>query len=582
MRNHKNLQKTLLSIALGTLLAGCGNKPADAVAETNASSPSTAVGSTEKPMDEDALVAELANTLQGCSYDGSPVKADTSALSDKVPTDCRDMVAQIMKFTGLPQNFDVVEGNVPNAAAMIVMGEDKLPHRVIAFNAGFMDDVRRATNNNNWAPVSIMAHEIGHHLSGHTITPGGSQPPIELEADKFSGFVLYKMGAQLSDAQKALITLVPEADGATHPGRAKRVAAIQDGWKQACQQQGGTCDTVTTSTSSTPSAPVPTATAPVNTTASKPLPNTDNTITANAAVASGARDVLPAPSTSATPSKFNQFIYDELGLLDAGTRAKFERQMYEYAQQHGVEIVTIMAKDLRGLSGDEYAYAMMRQLRVGKLDVGNGAVFVVAPEQGAVGVAMGPGVMLEMKVHIEGKKKLLSNFIEFGYKPVCKKKAACGPNWTEVFMGAADHTRRNTDNWEWTIRHQSFANILAADKAYSVERKATGANYDPAKSPSFRTIARLHGKVIKLNAPAGDKTAWVNDSKVKDGYRAVHVRSGDGRNFIFYVDPNTEALMPAGKLVEGRNYAFIARISNISPNPKDSSSFNLLSYDLTN
>src|SRR5690606_38394645 len=68
---------------------------------------------------------------------------------------------------------------------------------------------------------------------------GGSQPPTELEADKFSGFVLYKMGASLDDAQLALGKLVAEGpDGRTHPGRGKRMAAIAEGWKQACEQQG--------------------------------------------------------------------------------------------------------------------------------------------------------------------------------------------------------------------------------------------------------------------------------------------------------------------------------------------------------
>ena len=143
----------------------------------------------------------------------------------------QQVVAEIMKYTGLPQNFDVLpHPQVPNAAAVILVGDDKLPHRVIAYNEKFMADVQKATANNNWAPISIMAHEVGHHLSGHTIQPGGSQPPTELEADKFSGYVLYKMGALLADAQKAMNTLVPEADGATHPGRSKRVRAIQEGW----------------------------------------------------------------------------------------------------------------------------------------------------------------------------------------------------------------------------------------------------------------------------------------------------------------------------------------------------------------
>ena len=59
--------------------------------------------------------------------------------------------------------------------------------RVIAFNRDFLNIVRSATGGNAWAPVSIMAHEIGHHLSGHTITPGGSQPdPMRTSVDSMA------------------------------------------------------------------------------------------------------------------------------------------------------------------------------------------------------------------------------------------------------------------------------------------------------------------------------------------------------------------------------------------------------------
>ena len=184
------------------------------------------------------LAAELAATLQACSYDGSPLAFSPPDLSKGGGTG-KQVVAEIMKYTGLPANFVVVEGKVPNAAAVIMQGPDKVPRRVIAYNPAFMGEVIQATKSNNWAPVSIMAHEIGHHLSGHTIVPGGSQPPIELESDKFSGFVLYKMGAPLADAQRAIATLIPEKDGETHPGRKKRLAAIASGWTEACELQGG-------------------------------------------------------------------------------------------------------------------------------------------------------------------------------------------------------------------------------------------------------------------------------------------------------------------------------------------------------
>ena len=44
---------------------------------------------------------------------------------------------------------------------------------------------------------------------------------------------------------------------------------------------------------------------------------------------------------------------------------------------------------------DAFAAAMLRQLRVGKMDVGNGAVFVMDPKGGKVGLALGPGMATE-------------------------------------------------------------------------------------------------------------------------------------------------------------------------------------------
>lgn len=305
------------------------------------------------------LAAELAATLQACSYDGSPLAFSPPDLS-KGGSSGKQVVAEIMRYTGLPANFVVVEGQVPNAAAVIMAGPDKVPRRVIAYNPAFMGEVIRATQANNWAPVSIMAHEIGHHLSGHTIVPGGSQPPIELESDKFSGFVLYKMGAPLKDAQNAIATLIPEADGQTHPGRKKRLAAIASGWIEACELQGGGAQCQggkPVATAQAPVAPAPTAkpatqpaVAPVMAAPAAPAP----------VVATATAQVLPKADASALPSKGGQFIYDEFGVLDPAIRAQFEKQMYEHAQATGVEIVTLLVKDLGGKSAEDYAHAMMR------------------------------------------------------------------------------------------------------------------------------------------------------------------------------------------------------------------------------
>ena len=515
------------------------------------------------------LAAELAATLQACSYDGSPLAFSPPDLS-KGGSSGKQVVAEIMRYTGLPANFVVVEGQVPNAAAVIMAGPDKVPRRVIAYNPAFMGEVIRATQANNWAPVSIMAHEIGHHLSGHTIVPGGSQPPIELESDKFSGFVLYKMGAPLKDAQNAIATLIPEADGQTHPGRRKRLAAIASGWIEACELQGGGAQCQggkPVATAQAPVTPAPTAkpatqpaVAPVMAAPAAPAP----------VVATATAQVLPKADTSALPSKGGQFIYDEFGVLDPAIRAQFEKQMYEHAQATGVEIVTLLVKDLGGKSAEDYAHAMMRQLRVGKLDVGNGAVLVVAPEQNQAAAVLGAGVRLDMGSH--DKAAQLERWIKTAW-PLCKKKSACG-GWTENLMLAADHIRRDTRHSDWTIAYNTLGDIQKADAAEN------GKAVPPQDSKVWRKIVRLSGTVESLNPPPGNKAAWVNDVKVKNGQKAVLMRSSEGLTAMLYIDPRTESLMPGGKMEQGKTYTVIARASGLSWNPKDTQSLDLLSYSV--
>ena len=516
------------------------------------------------------LAAELAATLQACSYDGSPLAFSPPDLS-KGGSSGKQVVAEIMRYTGLPANFVVVEGQVPNAAAVIMAGPDKVPRRVIAYNPAFMGEVIRATQANNWAPVSIMAHEIGHHLSGHTIVPGGSQPPIELESDKFSGFVLYKMGAPLKDAQNAIATLIPEADGQTHPGRRKRLAAIASGWIEACELQGGGAQCQGGKPVATAQAPVP----PAPTAKPATQPAMAPVMAAPAApapvAATATAQVLPKADASALPSKGGQFIYDEFGVLDPAIRAQFEKQMYEHAQATGVEIVTLLVKDLGGKSAEDYAHAMMRQLRVGKLDVGNGAVLVVAPEQNQAAAVLGAGVRLDMGSH--DKAAQLERWIKTAW-PLCKKKSACG-GWTENLMLAADHIRRDTRHSDWTIAYNTLGDIQKADAAEN------GKAVPPQDSKVWRKIVRLSGTVESLNPPPGNKAAWVNDVKVKNGQKAVLMRSSEGLTAMLYIDPRTESLMPGGKMEQGKTYTVIARASGLSWNPKDTQSLDLLSYSVT-
>lgn len=143
------------------------------------------------------------------------------------------MIADIIEVIGIKPNFEVMAANVDNAAAVIYRQK-----RFILYNPDFINRLNAAAGN-KWASVSILAHEIGHHLNGHTLENIGSQPEKELEADEFSGFVLRRMGATLPEAQAAMKIAADYKKSLTHPGKTDRLTAIAAGWNRANIQQGG-------------------------------------------------------------------------------------------------------------------------------------------------------------------------------------------------------------------------------------------------------------------------------------------------------------------------------------------------------
>jgi tetratricopeptide (TPR) repeat protein len=64
---------------------------------------------------------------------------------------------------------------------------------------------------------------------------------MEIEADEFSGFVLSKMGASLSQAQEAIALISSYADDtySTHPSKDKRLAAIERGYNNGKSNSSG-------------------------------------------------------------------------------------------------------------------------------------------------------------------------------------------------------------------------------------------------------------------------------------------------------------------------------------------------------
>ena len=161
---------------------------------------------------------------------GLPLALAVPAQAQTAPA-ATDVIREITDAVGLKARFELrATREVDNAAAVVYNGK-----RFLLYNPDFLSSVNRA-GHTDWAGISILAHEMGHHLNGHTLRAGGSQPTDELEADEFSGFVLRKLGASLAQAQAAMATVPDAEDSPTHPGRAPRLAAIGQGWQRASAQ----------------------------------------------------------------------------------------------------------------------------------------------------------------------------------------------------------------------------------------------------------------------------------------------------------------------------------------------------------
>jgi len=119
-------------------------------------------------------------------------------------------------------------GSIPIFASLKVANAAAFPNlqgigRAIVYNPHFMTALY---NINEWAPTSVIAHEIGHHIGLHQTSPNSHER--ELAADSVSGCALAWMGATEWQAIVAMTKGLPISAGTpSHPATVRRVAAIR-------------------------------------------------------------------------------------------------------------------------------------------------------------------------------------------------------------------------------------------------------------------------------------------------------------------------------------------------------------------
>ena len=154
-------------------------------------------------------------------------------------TKAENALDQILNVIGASKRFVLQPcDNINNAVATSFKGI-----RYILYDRDFMDSLDNGTN---WGNLFILAHEVGHHINGHSVDIVLYAADIvesktleqkrlqELEADEFAGFILAKLGGDISEANKIISKISTNDDDTydTHPSRSKRLNAIKIGYNK--------------------------------------------------------------------------------------------------------------------------------------------------------------------------------------------------------------------------------------------------------------------------------------------------------------------------------------------------------------
>ena len=162
------------------------------------------------------------------------VQRQTPQLNLYAPTPAAVQDLQAI-MDALQVRFPIVfaAGDVPNAQATIARDDYGRPVAVVMYNRAFMNQLAAV---DPWAPISVLAHEVGHLIGGHPVSQGPEHPwSHEIEADRVSGCALALLGASPEAATTAQMVYFDAIGSSSHPRTRLRLHAILEGW-QSCRR----------------------------------------------------------------------------------------------------------------------------------------------------------------------------------------------------------------------------------------------------------------------------------------------------------------------------------------------------------
>lgn len=183
----------------------------------------------------------------GNSVDALKICSSLQANNFGTDAEAEQALEKILSVIGASKRFVLQPcDNINNAVATAYKGI-----RYILYDRQFMNSI---SNGNDWGNLFILAHEVGHHINGHSldlvlymaevVEPStlALKRQQELEADEFAGFILSKLGGSLQDARTAItnVSSTGEDSYSTHPSRDKRLEAMEKGFDNAKSSEPST------------------------------------------------------------------------------------------------------------------------------------------------------------------------------------------------------------------------------------------------------------------------------------------------------------------------------------------------------
>jgi hypothetical protein len=176
-------------------------------------------------------IAQLENSYiditSGCFYN----EADQStSIRVFKPTNTKylKIIQEIILYQGIKKEIQIYEANIDNALATIIDGK-----MIIVYDTVFLNMAEKLSNFKGGATL-ILAHEIGHLLNIHSLSPSESSSWWdELDADYFVGSIVLNKKI-LIDAVYAVYDMFPTmSTSKSHPEWQARIKTTINGYCNA-------------------------------------------------------------------------------------------------------------------------------------------------------------------------------------------------------------------------------------------------------------------------------------------------------------------------------------------------------------